>query len=214
MTKLSSIRRSTLMAAIACAAIALVTTVKPSTAKADIIYSIVNLPAYQGGYTLDGMITTDGTIGPIILSNIKNWTWTATDGVNTYSGSSSQGGQYTGIYGSVIATSDYLALPLINSNGGIFLSAPMPPPGYQGYTDMGLQFSAHSTSVLTSLHWSNGSSGTLIPWWTDYISPVPNQVADGFAFANVVPEPSALVFLSIGAFGLSAYTWRRRRQAA
>jgi hypothetical protein len=143
------------------------------------------------------------------MSNIKDWTWTATNGINTYSGSSSQEGLHTGIFGPIVATSDYLALSLIDPNDGIYLSAPMPPPGYQGYTDMGLQFSAHSTSVLTALHWGDGASGTLTPWWTDGISPIPNQVADGFAFATV-PEPSTLILIGVAIFGALVFTQRRR----
>ena len=35
---------------------------------------------------------------------------------------------------------------------------------------------------------------------------------DGFA-ADIVPEPSTLLLLAMGAVGLMAYAWRRRKRA-
>ena len=65
MIKLSSNRRSILIAAVASAAIALIMARNPLAATADTVYDIVNYPAEQDGWILSGTITTDGKTGPI-----------------------------------------------------------------------------------------------------------------------------------------------------
>ena len=88
-----------------------------------------------------------------------------TNGVTTYSGSSSESVRYNSLTG-VIATPTYLAIPL-NDTTGVFLGATMPPPGYDGYSNFGFKFGGHSNgTILTALFWNNGSSGTLTPWWS------------------------------------------------
>lgn len=212
MIKLSSNRRSILIAAVAGAAIALIMARNPLAATADTVYDIVNYPAEQDGWILSGTITTDGKTGPITLSDVDSWNWTVTNGVTTYSGSSSESVPYNSLTG-VIATPTYLATPL-NDTTGVFLGATMPPPGYDGYSNLGLQFGGHSNgTILTALFWNNGSSGTLTPWWTDFATNY-NTVPEGFAFATAVPEPSTLTFLGVVAIGLLGYGWRRRRAKA
>src|ERR1039458_5281797 len=93
-----------------CSAIALVSTMTPPAANAATIYKIVNNPAVQSGYTLSGTITTDGTTGSIYASNVLAWSFSASNGGNTYSANSSQPGSSASFDG-IIATSDYLELP-------------------------------------------------------------------------------------------------------
>jgi hypothetical protein len=60
--------------------------IAPRPAHADLTYSLVNYPAEQGGHTLSGNITTDGTIGVLSTGDIVAWsvtidesTFTSTD---------------------------------------------------------------------------------------------------------------------------------------
>ena len=41
--------------------------------QADMIYQLVNYPLDQGGHTLSGTITTDGTIGDLGVSEFSGW---------------------------------------------------------------------------------------------------------------------------------------------
>lgn len=50
-----------------------------------ITYHIIDYPSLQNGYTLSGTITTDGAIGTLARSDITAWSYTATNGTDTYS---------------------------------------------------------------------------------------------------------------------------------
>jgi hypothetical protein len=56
------------------AALALVLAFAGTSAKADIVYDLINHSSLQNGYTLSGTITTDGTTGTLTdMSFIKSW---------------------------------------------------------------------------------------------------------------------------------------------
>ncbi len=48
----------------------------PASSAADIVYKLVDYPAYQNGYHIRDTITTDGTIGELKKSNIRSWQFT------------------------------------------------------------------------------------------------------------------------------------------
>jgi len=47
--------------------------VVPQMTRAALIYNIQTIPYDQDGHTLSGTITTDGSIGTLIASDIKSW---------------------------------------------------------------------------------------------------------------------------------------------
>jgi hypothetical protein len=181
---------------------------------ADTIYSFISHPAYQNGYTLSGTITTDGNMGQLSQSDINAWSWTATNGANTYSVNSAEPGAevYPGS-ANLYAGSDYLAIPLVEGDG---LSLLMTPTTAAGQV---LQLGAHTDSVLSSCH---GPTGNLSPWWTDYISPIPDEVSTPAGNAwmiaddgapTSVPEPSSLVLACLALPALAGVFYLRRRNA-
>jgi hypothetical protein len=162
-----------------CLAIALVSTMTPPAANAASIYRIVNNPAVQDGYTLSGTITTDGTTGTIYGSNVLAWSFLVSNGVDTYSASSSQPGSSVIVDG-IVATSDYLALPLstVSNPYDINLNGATSAVQWSGST---LQDGA-----FTSASQWNGSW----PWWQDFITTTPHDVPGGWAIAdNGTPVP-------------------------
>lgn len=181
---------------------------RPSTVKADIMYSIVNNAAVQGGYTLSGTITTDGNLGTISAQDILAWNYLVTNGVTTYSANSSQSGSHIGIGGSITATSDYIELPsaTVSNPSTLNLFGPTSHVQWSGSTLENYAF--------TSAFESNGSW----PWWHDYTTTTPHDVPGGWAIADngttVVPEPSSLTVSGLVAFVMAVgYTRRRQKRA-
>jgi hypothetical protein len=87
-------------------------------ARADIVYNLVSYPGDQGGWTLSGSITTDGTLGYLTATSpafdvpaIKSWTWTASLGNNSVTFSSTDPSATLNLYGTLIATPTELLLP-------------------------------------------------------------------------------------------------------
>ncbi|MGA2034584.1 MAG: PEP-CTERM sorting domain-containing protein [Thermoguttaceae bacterium] len=200
----------------------------PPTAQAETIYNLINFPQYQngwnfpGGWNMSGTITTDGNMGLLTTSDIKAWSWTATNGTYTYSANSSQSGTSCSTWGSngVFATSSYLALPLsTGANYGINLVSTIPPPSPYTLGNLNYQLgdSAMANYVCDALYWYNFSYTPVAPWWTDGISAGSNGVStpigNAWEFANggtATPEPSTLTLLVSALLGLAVVYLRRR----
>lgn len=182
---------------------------RPPAAKADIMYSIVNNPAVQGGYTLSGTITTNGNLGTITAQDILAWNYLVTNGVTTYSANSSQSGSHIGMDGSIIATSDYIELPsaTVSNPSTLNLFGPASHVQWSGSTVENYAF--------TSAFENNGSW----PWWHDHTITTPHDVPGGWAIADhgtaAVPEPSSLLISGLIASMLAGGSaWRRRKRTA
>lgn len=181
----------------------------PSAAKADIVYSIVDNEAVQNGYTLSGTIRTDGKTGTITAQDILSWSYSVTNGVNTYSADSSQAGSRIGLDGLIIATSDYIELPAatVSNPSTLNLFGPNSHVQWSGSTLADYAF--------TSAFEYNGTW----PWWHDYTYTTPHDVPGGWAIADhgtatATPEPSSLIMFGLAGTAMAGYTWRRRKRTA
>jgi len=172
--------RLVLMAA-TCSAIALVSTMAAFAANAATIYRIVNNPAVQNGYTLSGTITTDGRSGSIYASNVLAWSFSVSNGIDTYSADSSQPGSSVSVDG-ILATSDYLELPssTVSAPYGFAIFGATSHVQWTGST-------LQDNSFTSASEW-NGSW----PWWQDRIITTPHDVPGGWAIADSgAPVPKA-----------------------
>lgn len=180
----------------------------PPGAKASIVYTIVDNPAVQNGYTLSGTITTDGHIGAIVAQNILGWNWKVTNGVNTYWADSTQPGSHIGM-DTLIATSDYIELPAMPVSSPVTLNL-FGPSSHVQWSGSTLQDYA-----FTSAFQYNGSW----PWWHDHITTTPHDVPGGWAIAHngisSVPEPASLMMIGLSAAAIAGrHAWRRRQRAS
>jgi PEP-CTERM motif len=155
-----------------------------------ITYNIVNMPEYQGGYTVTGTITTDGTIGDV-LGHITAWniqfggaTLSSTSGI-------SEIGPSVGVMAS--ATELYLAQPQSE-----LVFDGYDPSDFKLDAVIGWQLNGSSTEFAIQLGEDQGP--VLYPGPT----PNPNWV---IATASV-PEPSTLIMLGIATVCFVAYSRR------
>jgi hypothetical protein len=77
-------------------------------ASAGLTYSWTNFASLQNGWTVSGSITTDGTIGGLLRSNITAWDYTATNGVSTFTGASTTSGAFLNNFTNIGADSTNL----------------------------------------------------------------------------------------------------------
>src|SRR5208283_5916828 len=94
----------------------------PPAVIADRMYDLQSGPSLPMGWTLSGTITTDGTIGTIQATNILSWTWTLTNGVSSFSASSTD--PYAGV-STITLGAPVNTMPGITATAaGLFLPVP------------------------------------------------------------------------------------------
>jgi hypothetical protein len=175
-----------------------------------ITYDIQNYPTQQGGHTLSGQITTDGTIGALTASEIHSWTWTI-DAGTTHAFTVSGTGADVTILGDVEA-----------SPTQITLAQPAAPP--TGSSENELILSGATSNV--DLKWERltldtgpgtfedanlylAANGNTL--WDTQPEPFLPSIFSPWVLAEATPEPASLTLLGLGVAGIAAYRWRRRR---
>lgn len=166
-----------------------------------ITYNLVDMPAYQNGYTLSGAITTDGTIGSLAASNITSWSVTLTNASFSYSFYSDPG-SFVDLEPDVVATADDIYLPSvygeINSLGLYDANSDMLIWGVYNYIAGIMGYYETTIAALNSPPWNNNAVPVNGSSWV-------------IATASVVPEPSTLILLGIAAVGLAGRFRRKAR---
>ena len=124
-----------------------------TSADAGTIYSIVNPSNNQSGYTVSGQIEIkNGTsFGALNTNDISSWSWSATNGTNTYAASSTDSGasadNYDGL--SVRETGIYLAKDTYNfSLRGSATNYPQLQWGNGGYPNFQMNTEEFNAEIL------------------------------------------------------------------
>ncbi len=184
----------------------------PPAAMADKIYNLLNGQTIPGGYTLTGTITTDGTLGTIQAANILSWTWTITNGVSSFTASSTGPADVT--TPGLTATGAALVLPYAGSVMAELMNGPYLQLGnIEWHTDI-----YNGTPIWEAALGPEGSfDGTGTIFGYPYPPGSPNDPAPGapgtiaFASPAAVPEPSSLCIVGFGA--ICVYVMGHKRRA-
>lgn len=184
----------------------------PSVAMADRTYDLLNGTTTPGGWTLSGTITTDGTTGTIEAANILSWSWTITNGVSSFTAASTGAGDVT--TPGLTATTAALVLPYAGSPTAELMNGPYIQLGnIEWHTD-----TYNGTPIWEAALEPEGSfngTGTMYGYPYPPGGPYDPQPAAPGTFAVespvVVPEPSTLCIVGIGA--VCIYSMRHKRRA-
>ncbi|MGP0069831.1 MAG: PEP-CTERM sorting domain-containing protein [Isosphaeraceae bacterium] len=170
---------------------------------APITYAIQNYPADQNGATLSGTITTDGTIGELMDSNVLSWSWTITPtGGTPFTLSSVDVGSGFGITGTGVSASTSeitIASPISQGflNDMVFTGIDAAGLFYDRFVGAGTYYGSVPNTIPV---WNTGNPamGGTDPWVIAVAS---------------VPEPSTLTLAGLGVVSVLAFGLARRRRA-
>jgi hypothetical protein len=184
--------------------------------RADLIYQLKSYPLDQGGHTLSGTITTDGTIGdlgatdfplgyynfrPQFGGHIKSATYQI-DNDPLYNVT-----EIPNAWCEVVATATQILVypgnPYVSTNSPFVLYTNVPSVGVWDIEWF------NSRSDTTHYYGSDRASGTV--WQTvspSHITMGPNY---SWVIATIVPEPATLVFLVTALLGFAGFVRVRRR---
>jgi hypothetical protein len=81
-------------------------------AGASYVYDIQNYPGLQNGWSLSGHIVTDINSGSLASSDILSWNWTATNGNQTWTVTSTSPDATIQLAGTVVVTPTQIEIPV------------------------------------------------------------------------------------------------------
>lgn len=204
-------------------AVAIFGSILTTQASADYVYYIgQNYAPLPNGWTLSGQITTDTNTGNLAPSDILSWSYTASNGAQSYTFSSTDSGPNLAISG-LIATPSAIELP-----------APNPSDNNVLLFNTGFVFGG---SPLSGLFWERIGSAVPTPDanmdFLEFYYPTDVQVFADFgprfalnqapatptdpwmiASTTPTPEPATLTLLASGLFAAGGFGLYRRRRAA
>jgi hypothetical protein len=198
---------------LAMAAIALLLAL-PRVAEANITYSIQNYSADQGGLTLTGSITTDGTIGDLATSDILSWTYTITAaGGSTGTASSTDSGAGITLLENVVASQSSITLAFPDADATEVvnqLRLDTPPGAGSANLDYVRELYAPGSNTTDPHNFYIGSAHNVGNW--NNMDPAMGGT-NPWVIATAVPEPSSLILAGPGALGLIGCRLARRHMA-
>ncbi len=172
----------------------------PPAVLADRTYNIQYNGDIQYGWTLSGTITTDGTIGTIQATNILSWTWTLTNGVSSFSASSTD--PYAGV-STITLGAPVNTMPGITATAaGLFLPVPSGDVPYRfTLSDSPDQIMWQTNAGGSTQFNIDDISANIDGGWLGYYAGGPGASSWLIASASpvAVPEPSSLYIVGFGA---------------
>jgi hypothetical protein len=169
-------------------------------ARATTTYAIIDYPAFQNGFTIEGSITTDGTLGTLTNTDfIQSWNITIlkNDVVQeTYGGGAgATGGASLG--GDLLVTSKSISLDFTNGTN-FTLKSPIniSETEWQAITvtPPASPFAVYSSSGTSQLFWAGDVGSGIVQ------------------IATVVPEPTSALLAGIGVGSVMTYVLVRKRR--
>jgi hypothetical protein len=165
--------------------------------------------ADEAGYSVSGVITTDGAIGNLSVTDIQSWAFNVWEANGSLVYSETGGWQDVGERGGygpgstlLEATPTQLLLPAT-----YYLSLDNSRWSYLAWAN---DYSVDTYPYIYSCGWENGIDNGVF-WNTD--SPQMNGSEPWvIAQAATVPEPSTIMLLFTGGVALLAHVWRKSRR--